>query len=232
MALIGAGLLSVPRSARADEPAAIVLDAGLAAEVQRFAAADIARMPANSRVELRVGQLDARLKLAPCEQVQPYLPPNTKLWGRTRIGLRCVRGPKRWNVYLPISVDVYARALVATAVLPAGSVLTATDLSEAEVNIALEASAAVTDPQLAVGRTLARALSPGQGLLASHLAARKWFAAGDTVRISTVGSGFTVMGSGEALNAGLEGQRVRVRTESGRIVTGEAVGERLVELAM
>lgn len=229
----GAALLAALAAAAgaAAEPA-VVLDQSLAGEIRRFASADMARLPANSRFELRVGQLDPRLRLAPCERVQPYLPPNTRLWGRSRIGLRCEVGPKRWNVFLPITVDVYAKGLVAKATLAAGSVLTDGDFGEAEVNLSQDASPALTQPAQAVGRTLVRPVDAGQSLLQSHLAPRKWFAAGDTVRLIHSGSGFTVSGSGEALSAGLEGQRVRVRTESGRIVTGEPVGERQVDVSL
>src|SRR5450830_1910176 len=44
------------------------------------------------RMEVSVGELDRRLRLAPCQDIQPYIPPGTRLWGKTRIGLRCARG--------------------------------------------------------------------------------------------------------------------------------------------
>ena len=44
--------------------------------------------------------------------VTPFLPPGTRLVGKARIGLRCVRGPTRWNVYLPVSVRLYGQGLV------------------------------------------------------------------------------------------------------------------------
>ena len=65
-----------------------------------------------ARVEVVVGQLDPRLHLAPCERIEPYLPPNVRLWGKSRIGLRCTQGRTAWNVYLPIIVKVWGRALV------------------------------------------------------------------------------------------------------------------------
>ena len=46
------------------------------------------------------------------------------------------------------------------------------------------------------------------------------------------GSGFSVAGTGQALNHGLEGQPVRVRVESGRVLVGMPVGEHLVELPL
>ena len=79
--------------------------------------------PGAMRVEVEPGRLDPRLRLAPCERVEPHLPPGAQAWGRTRVGLRCTEGPKPWNVYLPVTVKVFAPALVAAAALPAGTVL-------------------------------------------------------------------------------------------------------------
>src|SRR6187455_736115 len=104
-----------------------------------------------SRVEVSVGQLDPRLRLAPCQSIEPYLPPGVRLWGKARIGLRCKAGPTPWNVYLPITVKVFGRALVLPAGAAAGAVLTEADLAEAEVDLAEEVTPALVDPKLAVG---------------------------------------------------------------------------------
>jgi flagella basal body P-ring formation protein FlgA len=184
------------------------------------------------RIDVQVGHLDARLRLAPCQKVEPYLPPGTRLWGKARIGLRCTQGPVAWNVFLPIAVKVYAKALVSSGPLPAGSVIGASDLAQAEVDLAEDPSAALADADLVVGRTLARALSAGQSLRQSHLKPRQWFAAGDVVKVTAVGPGFSVAGEGQALTPGVEGQAARVKTESGRVLTGIPVGERRIEMAL
>ena len=67
---------------------------------------------------------------------------------------------------------------------------------------------------------------------AEQLRRRQWFAAGDPVRVVAAGPGFAVSGEGVALTPGLEGQAVRVRTESGRVVTGMAAGDKLVEVSL
>lgn len=184
------------------------------------------------RVEVEVGRLDPRLKLAPCDKVQTYLPPGFTAWGKTRVGLRCLQGTTKWNVYLPITVKVYGRALVAVAALPAGATLAAHDLQEAEVDLAAERSNAVRLPAEALGRNLARALAPGESLRAADLRARQWFGAGETVQVVAVGPGFAVHGEGQAVTPGLDGAAVRVRVDNGRIVTGTAVGERRVEIKL
>lgn len=182
------------------------------------------------RVDVQFGTLDARLRLAPCEQIEPYLPPGAKLWGRSRIGLRCLRGPTRWNVYMPVTVKVFGPALVAARALPAGSVLAPGDLAQAEVDLAEDASAALRLADAAVGRTLARALAPGASLRQSHLRSRQWFAAGETVRVVAQGHGFAVSGEAQAITPGIEGQPARVRTDRGRVLSGTPVGERRMEV--
>lgn len=209
------------------------LDAAVLAQVQQMALAGATvGAPAQARVDVQVGALDPRLKLAPCQQIQPYLPTGLQMWGRTRIGLRCVDGLARWNVSLPVTVKVYARVLVAAAALPAGTVLTQAQLAAAEIDIAAQAGAVFTDAALLTGRTLNRPLAAGDALHSVALNKRQWFAAGDVVSVRASGSGFAVAGEGQALAAGLEGQEVKVRFENGRILTGRAVGERRVEVAL
>jgi flagellar basal body P-ring formation protein FlgA len=226
------GLVTVLLAATA--PArATAIEAEMAEQVQQFAAEATRQSGlAGLRVQISVGRLDPRLRLAPCTTVQPYLPTGTRLWGAARIGLRCTDAAVRWNVYLPIQVDVFGPALVAAAALPAGHVLIADDLRNAEVNLAATRSPAMARQELAVGRALSRPLAAGDTLRGADLRARQWFAAGDNVRLVAAGSGWRINGEGQALAAGVEGQSVRVRTESGRVVSGVPVAERLVEVVL
>ena len=182
------------------------------------------------RVEVAVGQLDPRLRLAPCERVEPYLPAGVRLWGKVRIGLRCAQGPSNWNVYLPVTVKVFGRALVVPNGAVAGATLAAADLVEAEVDLAEEFTPAVLDRASAEGRVLAASLKPGQTLRQGHLKIRQWFQAGETVRIVVAGTGFALESEGQALSNGIEGQPARVRLENGRIVSGSPSGDRRVQV--
>ena len=205
----------------------------LAAQVQQMiqAAARIG-IPAQARVLVEIGQLDPRLKLAPCRQVQPYLPNGQQMWGRARVGLRCMDGQARWNVSLPVTIKVFARALVATDPLPHGTVLTQDLLSAAEIDIAAERGTVFTDVNSLLGRTLNQPVAAGEALRSGDLKMRQWFAAGDTVMVLASGPGYAVAGEGQAMSAGLEGQSVKIKFENGRIVTGRAVGDRRVELLL
>ena len=228
--LLVCGLLAAALPANAEEPAP-ALAAGLVDQV-RSLALDKAAAPTAARVEVVVGQLDPRLHLAPCERIEPYLPANVRLWGKSRIGLRCTQGRTAWNVYLPIVVKVWGRALVVPAGATAGSMLAGADLEEAEVDLAEEFTAPFFDRKLVVGRVLAQALRPGQAVRQAHIKSRQWFAAGDSVKVVAIGEGFALEGIGQALTNGIEGRPAKVRTESGRIVTGVPTADRRLELTL
>ncbi|HEY9067393.1 MAG TPA: flagellar basal body P-ring formation chaperone FlgA [Burkholderiaceae bacterium] len=184
------------------------------------------------RIEVQVGHLDPRLRLAPCQRIEPYLPEGMRPWGKSRIGLRCAQGSVKWNVYLPITVKVWARGLVAANAVAAGSVLGPGDVALADVDLAEDSAPALVDADAVLGRALTRTLRPGQSLRASHLKPRQYFAAGETVNVLAQGPGFSVAGEGQALTNGIEGQPARVRTESGRVLTGLPVGDKRVEIGI
>lgn len=215
--------------ARAHAGAATPLTPALARHVQAVALDNVGA-PRGARVEIDVGELDPRLKLAPCERIEPFVPTGMRLWGKSRIGLRCMAGPVAWKVYLPVTVKVFGQALVAAGPLQAGAELTLLDLRYAEVDLGRLHTAAFTDAGRLAGRVLTRSLAAGEPVRSEALRTRQWFRAGETVTLTAMGRGFAASSEGQALSPGLEGQTVRVRTESGRIVTGLPVGARRVEI--
>ena len=228
------GLLGAVLPAWADAGRPDGLPAELGAELQRaaLARAGEAEPRAGARVEVELGQLDPRLRLAPCARIEPYLPTGSRPWGRTRVGLRCTDGATRWNVFLPLRVRVLAPAPVLREPLAAGTELREDHFTEAEVDWAERPQAPIADPLALAGHSLARALPAGEPLRAADLRRREWFAAGERVRVTALGPGYHVSTEGQALSRGVDGQSVRVRTEGGRVVSGVAVAERVVELPL
>lgn len=240
-AAAGLALPATPAAAVAEPglPAAAAVPAVALAQavlLARDAAAALA--PAEARIEVEPGSPDARLRLAPCAQVQAQPTPGAPAWGRTRVTLRCVpAGPGQapgWSVAWPMTVRVMAPAWVAAAPLPAGTTLAEGHLELATVDWAA-ASAAPFGPQQArelLGRALQRTLAAGQAPRAADLHQRRWFSAGQPVRVLVQGSGFAISAQGVALTDGLEGRPARVRTESGRVLTGMPTGESRLQVAL
>jgi flagella basal body P-ring formation protein FlgA len=153
-----------------------------------------------------------------------------RLWGKTRLGLRCLAGSAKWNVFLPVTVKAYGTAWVVKGNVAPGAVLTEADAIESEVDWAEEASPIVASPSQWVGQVAVRALTTGQALRQGLLRPAQVFQAGTQVRVLAQGAGFQITSDGQALSAGVVGQPARVRMDNGRVMVGVVLDGRTVRL--
>jgi flagella basal body P-ring formation protein FlgA len=184
------------------------------------------------RMEVSVGQLDARLRLAPCGQVEPFLPAGTRLWGKSRIGMRCIDGVTRWSVFLPVTVKAFGPAWVARGPVAAGAALGADVAVQAEVDWADEASPVLANADAWIGQVAARNWAPGQAIRQSMVKPATVFQAGAQIRVLAEGPGFQVASDGQAMSVGVIGQLARIRMDNGRVMSGTVLDARTVKLAM
>jgi len=182
------------------------------------------------RMEVVVGQLDSRLQLAPCARMEPYIPAGMRLWGRTRLGLRCLEGSAKWNVFLPVTVRAFGNAWVLKSNLTAGTTLTSEDAITTEVDWAQESSPIVANAAQWVGQVATRSLIAGEALRQNMLRPAKVFQAGSQVRVLATGAGFEVTSDGQAVSDGFVGQAARVRMSNGHILSGVVLDHRTVKL--
>jgi flagella basal body P-ring formation protein FlgA len=184
------------------------------------------------RPEILMGSLDSRLRLAPCARIEPYLPSGTRLWGRSRIGLRCIEGDVHWNVFVPVTVKAWGPAWVLKRPVPAGTMLTQDDADIAEIDWAEQSSNVLATPDSWVGQQAAFSLAPGQALRFNMVRPTPVFTRGSQVRVKSVGSGFHVVVSGQAMDEGIVGQAARVKLSSGKIITGTVRTGQVVEVRL
>ena len=215
-ALAAIALVATPARAQAPSPAE------LSQITQSWIDTALQQTPQSTplRMEVDVGALDERLRLAPCARIEPYLPAGARLWGRSRLGLRCLEGPTRWNVFLPLTIKAFGPAWVLTSNVPMGTALTEADAMQAEVDWAAESASVLAEPSMWVGQVTSRALVSGQALRQSMVRAPHAFKVGAQVRVVAEGPGYAVTSMGQALVAGAVGQTVRIRMANGRIISG------------
>jgi len=182
-----------------------------------------------SRIDVVVGAIDSRLHLAPCRRTEVFVPPGRRLWGRGFAGIRCLDGAT-WSINVPVTVRIYGPALVATQPLAPGAVVQAEDVRTAEVEWTREAQGVVLGAAQLESRVLSRPVASGQPIPLTALRTAQVVSQGEPVRLVGQGSGFSISADGVAMGSATDGQSVRVRTESGRIVTGTARAGRLVEV--
>ena len=184
------------------------------------------------RLEVSAGTIDSRLRLAPCGNIEPYLPVGSRLWGHGRVGLRCVDGISKWNVTIPVTVKAFGNAWVVRGQVPAGSVVTQGDVVQVEVDWAEDTNQVLQDSAAWLGQTASRNLSTGQVLRQGLVRPTQVFQAGSQVRVVAEGPGFQVSSDAQALSAGVIGQAARVRMDNGRIATGLVLDARTVKLEL
>ncbi|XVO22053.1 MAG: flagellar basal body P-ring formation protein FlgA [Betaproteobacteria bacterium] len=212
----------------AASPVNVAVDA-IENQLHRFIDDQTSRV--SGRIEAEVGKIDSRLVLAPCARTEPFLPAGARLWGKSAIGLRCVAGAT-WSVNIPVYIRVYGLALVTNRSIQAGQPLQRDDFSEQETELTKDNGRPVADISAIENKTLNRSLASGAILREEWLRANPVIQSGDHVRLVATGSGFSISTDGYALTSAIEGQQVKIRSESGRVVTGTARSGRIAEIRM
>ena len=182
------------------------------------------------KVTFTIGQLDTRTQLTPCNAFEPFMPPGSKLWGKTTVGVRCL-GPSTWTIYVPVQVSVTGNYLVSARNLLAGNGITASDIVVRSGDLSTLPSNILTDQSQAIGKTVKNGFGVGQPLRSDQLIAAWAVQQGQSVKTVSNGPGFSVSSEGKALNNATEGQIVQVRTASGQTVSGVARPGGIVEVS-
>ena len=229
--LLAAGLLMVSALVRAQSA-----EPDYAAMALKWARTAVLAAPADPathlRYEVSVGALDSRLRLAPCGNVEMYVPPGSRLWGHGRVGLRCVDGVAKWNVSVPVNVKAFGNAWVVRGQVMAGSPLTQADAVLVEVDWAEDTNPVLAEAASWLGQTATRPLSTGQVLRSGLVRPTQVFQAGTQVRVVAEGLGFQVSSDAQAMSAGVVGQIARVRMDNGRVASGTVLDARTVKIEL
>ena len=194
---------------------------------ERFARLQTQGLP--GEVSITMGPLDTS-RLPPCTAHEAFLPPGSRLSGRTHIGVRCL-GPNVWSVLVPAQIRINGQYVTTTRALAAGQIVSAADLTTVKGDLASLPSGIVTAPETAIGKTLRNPLAAGQPVRQEQLQAPWVIRQGQSVRVVSTGAGFAVSAEGKSIGNASEGQVVQVRMASGQTVSGVAKADGSVEIA-
>lgn len=183
-----------------------------------------------NRASVSVGPLAPETRLPECEQLDVFLPSDTRLWGKTRVGVKC-SSPGHWTAYIPVNVTVSGRYLVSARKLNRGQALTAGDITLREGTLTDLPSSVLQDPAQVIGQRTKLGLAANQPLRREHLVLIPVIHQGDRVKITAQGDGFSVASEGIALNHAGVGEAIKVRSAAGRTLSGIARSAGEVELA-
>ncbi len=183
------------------------------------------------RVEVKVGSLDSRLRLAECDRaLETYDSPNALSGGRGVVGVRC-EGSNPWKLYVPVRIAVIDEVVVTRRSVVRGETLQADDLTLSEMDTSKLRKAYFTQIEDAVGLRSKRSIASGSVVHAGLLKRVNLVKRGSKVEIIANFDGLDVRMRGEALADGGRGDRIRVKNlSSGRVVTGTVTGSGVIHV--
>jgi len=180
-------------------------------------------------VQVDVGQIDGRITLPKCPQLEPFVPPGGRLWGKTSVGVRC-EGDFAWTIYVPAEVKVMANVLHVARPVARDQAIGFDDVTLQMANLTQIPDGILTEYTQAVGKIAAMNLMAGQPVRQNMLRAPYIILRGQNVKLMVIGRGFSVSSEGHALSDASEGQVVQVRNSAGRIISGLARHNGVVEV--
>ncbi len=101
--------------------------AALRQTAEQFLRIQTAGLP--GKVDITVGQIDARTNLAACAAPEAFFPNGSRVWGKTTVGMRC-REPASWTIYISATVRVTADYVVTAAPLAQGQMIAPNHLAK------------------------------------------------------------------------------------------------------
>lgn len=180
-------------------------------------------------IKVTAGAIDPNLTIAACFEPEVFLPPGSRAWGKTSVGIQCY-APSKWKIYAQAEVSIKAQYLVTAHPLPQGHIITDQDIAFAEGDLTQLAAGLFTDASQIIGQTLRSPVMAGSVLRQNMLKQALVVQQGQTVLLITSGAGFTINAEGKALKNANFGQVVPVKVQSGQVVSGIAREDGKVEV--
>jgi flagella basal body P-ring formation protein FlgA len=129
------------------------------------------------------------------------------------------------------TVKVVGNYLVAAAPLAQGQVLSDYDVMVVKGDLTHLPAGVFTEQTQAIGRSVQISMTAGTVLRQEMLKVTPVVLQGQTVKLFTSGSGFSISAEGQALAKANEGQVTQVKVASGKVISGIARQGGQVEVA-
>lgn len=193
------------------------------AAAREAAAADAA---ATGRpIEIEVGRLDPRLRLARCPQpLTASLAPGNRSLGYSTVGVRC-DGAAPWTIFVPVTVKQTFDVAVVTTPLARGQTITAADVRLESLSVATARTAFFQSLDEVIGMQAQRPVAAGTVLAPAMVKAPRAVRRGERVVLALSAGTVSVRVAGTALKDAALGERVPVRNASSRRVVEGVVSE-------
>src|SRR5690606_37895859 len=115
--------------------------------VEQFLTTQAMGLP--GEVKITVGAIDKRLRMPACTTPQAFMPPASKAWGKTTVGVRCT-APSPWTIYVAAQVQVLGEYVAAAVPLAQGQTINDSDLARVKGDLTALPAGIIVDASQAV----------------------------------------------------------------------------------
>jgi len=182
------------------------------------------------KVEIKVNNLDNRLRLAKCDQdLSLILKDPSKSGGNINVEVSC-KGVSTWTILVPALARVYRSVAIANRNLERGEVITENDLATEIKDVSNFRMGFALTPDALIGKEMKFAMNKGEVFRNSALASPLVIRRGDTVSMESIIGDISVRTNGTAVSDGRLGQQIRVKNlQSERVINARVVASGRVQ---
>lgn len=180
----------------------------------------------DASVDIEVGAIDPRLRLAACPALDVQVPPTRA----AAISVKVSCFSPEWSLYVPVRIHAWIDAVVAATNLAPNTVIAARDLARGQVDAFAAFGGFVTDPRQAEGKVLRGAVMMGSPILSPLLDQPVTVRRGQRVILTVTDRTMTIRASAIAMEDGRIGQNISVQNPETRKTFHATVGHDGVEL--
>lgn len=179
---------------------------------------------------ITVQKLDPRTKLSSCPgKLEAFLSNGAKIKRRTTVGVRCTAGAKPWKIYLPVTVEAYAKVMVARHPIAPGNIINADNVSWGKRDITSLGYGYLQSLGDNGGYQSRQSIAQGAVLTPNMVTASSIINKGQRVQLNSNDGPVSVSMMGIALQNGALGKRILVKNlNSGKQLEGVVASENSV----
>jgi len=188
--------------------------------------------PDQTRVEIKAGKLDSRLKLRACQvPLESGQLGNQKQMGRVMVEVRC-NDEKPWKVRIPFMVSVYVPVAVASKPLSRKQHISRSDIIFKDRDISKINRGYYSNIDDIIGRVTRNQIRAGVVINPGQIRPPYLVLRGQTVRILVKTPSYQVAMDGKALSDGAKGEVIRVKNiRSQKVVEGLVTDRGIVQVS-
>ena len=188
---------------------------------------------ADKGISVKVTRLDRRLRLNRCDEpLETFSSPGGSNKFKQTVGVRCP-GTSPWSIYVPVSIKLKMKIVIANRELARGTLITAGDIRLEEREVSLLRRGFFEQPERLIGMHLKKSLREKDVISPRQLTAPQTIKRGSQVTILGQVGSLKVRMEGKALADGAVGQRIKVQNKSSnRRIEAMVIAPGIVEVSL